>query len=110
MIHELIHILTNNASVSFSKQEETIIITINDNGSVSQARFSFEEIYDLSRGDCEACEAVLGETIDGLFEESELKLKRNTKIRDDLSFYLTEIEKRKTADAEIVEGEVLEDK
>ena len=98
MIHELIHILTNDASVSFSRQDESIIVTVNDNGTISHARFSLEEIYTLSRGDCEACEQIIGETISGLFEESELKSKRNNKLRDDLAFYLGEINKRESAD------------
>ena len=99
MLHELIHILTNNASVSFSRQEDTIIVTVNDNGSISSARFSFEEIYTLSRGNCEACEQIIGDAISGLFEESKLKSKRNNKLRDDLAFYLDEIAKREAVEA-----------
>lgn len=101
MIHELLHILINNASVSFSRQDESIIVTVNDNGTTSHARFSLEEIYTLSRGDCGACEQIMGETISGLFEESELKHKRNNKLRDDLAFYLDEVAKREAVEAAI---------
>lgn len=99
MIHELVHILINNGSVSFSRQDESVIVTVNDNGTISHARFSLEEIYTLSRGDYEACEQIIGEAISGLFEESELKHKRNNKLRDDLAFYLDEIAKREAIEA-----------
>lgn len=103
MVRRLVSAILKDSAVSFTRNGDSLVVSVIKNGAMSSARFSLEEACKLVDGDLEAADAILCDTIDGLYDESNFKSARDTSLRNRLTEYLDAIAKREYAESNLKE-------
>lgn len=95
MLNTILDILLSNSSVSMTRSgaEDSIIVSVNKAGTAASARLSFEELYSIALNDIEGATDIITDLIAGLNAEADLKIKRDSGIRQKLIDRLDDVKK-----------------